>query len=812
MEHHPLVKQYESTESTACYHCGDDVRNTLYQYDGQDFCCLGCQSVYQILNASGMQRYYSYNTHPGKSQRQKRTDFSYLDEQAIIAKLVDFKNEEITVITFYIPVIHCSSCVWLLEHLYRLNPAVIESRADFMKKQVSIRFRHPELSLRQLVELLVDIGYEPKITLQDVVQASKQVSSKGLIAKIAVAGFCFGNSMMLSFPEYLGMGAFEQKYAAFFGWMNLGLSLPVLLYSGSDYFRSAWHSLRQKQLNLDVPLALGIIVLFIRTAGEVISGTGPGFADTLCGLVFFLLVGKWVQQKTYYHISFERDYRSYFPVAVTRIEAQRERPVPIGELQVGDRILIRNNEIVPADSILLKGHAAIDFSFVTGESQPVDKTLGEVIYAGGRQTLEAIELEVVKPVSQSYLTRLWNNDNFKVHDRRFRTFSNTVSRYFTVVLLAIAFSATAFWLFNGESGRAWGAFTAVLIIACPCALALTSPFTLSAALSVFDRNQFYVKNTASIEQMAAIDSLVFDKTGTISSPSAAHITFHGRLTPEEQRLIASACRNSNHPMSREIVKYLGIGRFLPLDSYEEKAGKGIRASVGDRHLLVGSALFTGNGTVFGASESGSRVFVVIDGEQKGFFSLEQPWREGLVDLVAAFQSSYDLHLISGDNDRGRDALRMIFPANAQLLFNRMPQEKLEFIQSLQGKGEQVCMFGDGLNDAGALKQADLGIAVSDDINNFSPGCDAILDGRSFAVLPRFFRFAKDAMKVIHMSFGISLTYNVVGLSFAVQGTMSPLFAAILMPLSTVTIIGFTSISTHLYASKNGLSGSERRNR
>ena len=788
----------------ACYHCGDKVQTSVYTIEEKSFCCLGCQSVYQILNDNGMHHYYRYNQHPGKSQRNKATDFHYLDEEAIAAKLVDFKNEEITIITFYIPAIHCSSCIWLLEHLYKLNPAVVQSRTDFMKKQVSITFKHGELSLRQLVDLLVDIGYEPKITLQDVVKAGKKLNQKDLIAKIAVAGFCFGNSMMLSFPEYLGMGAFEQKYSAFFGWMNLGFGLPVLLYSGTDYFRSAWQSLKQKQLNLDVPLALGIAVLFIRTAWEVISGAGPGFADTLCGLVFFLLVGKWVQQKTYYHISFERDYRSYFPVAVTVINDEREQAVPIADLKVGDRILIRNNEIIPADSILLKGQASIDFSFVTGESLPVSKVLGEVIYAGGRQTTEAIEMEVVKPVSQSYLTRLWNNDNYKVHDKKFRTFSNTVSRYFTIVLLTIALSATAFWLSNGDSGRAWGAFTAVLIIACPCALALTSPFTLSAALAVFDRNLFYVKNTASVEQMAVIDTMVFDKTGTISSPTVSQMNFYGALDDRDRQLVAAVCRNSSHPLSREIVKWLDVYEVPALSEYSELAGKGLKARIEDSEVWVGSAEFTGNHHLQKGELSGSQVFIVIDGEQKGFFSLEQPWREGLFDIISAFRTKNELHLISGDQDKGKDSLRMIFPAQSRLLFNQMPQDKLEFIRGMQEEGKQVCMFGDGLNDAGALKQADMGIAVSDDINNFSPGCDAILDGRSFVKLPRFFNFAKDAMKVIHMSFAISLTYNVVGLSFAVQGTMSPLFAAILMPLSTVTIIGFTSITTNLYASKNGL--------
>src|SRR5690606_40710244 len=426
-----------------------------------------------------------YNTHPGKKKTEHGNRYEYLDESVIADKLIDFKNSDITVVTFYIPAIHCSSCIWLLEHLYKLNPAVVRSQSDFMKKQVNITFKHGELPIRGLVELLDDIGYAPKITLQDVVKAGRKFSQSGLIAKIAVAGFCFGNSMMLSFPEYFGMAAFEAKYATFFGWMNFAFSLPVLLYSGRDYFTSAWHSLRQQQLNLDVPLALGIAVLFVRTAWEVFSGSGPGFADTLCGLVFFLLVGRWVQQRTYHHISFERDYRSYFPVAVTRIVDGATKPIPLSDIRVGDRLLVRNGEIIPADAILLDGMADIDFSFVTGESEPVRKALGEIIYAGGRQLGGAIELEVVKVVSQSYLTQLWNNDAFKHYERKFRTFSNVVSRYFTVALLTVAALAMGYWFFQGNAPKAWGAFTAVLIIGCPCALALSGPFTLSAASGIF---------------------------------------------------------------------------------------------------------------------------------------------------------------------------------------------------------------------------------------------------------------------------------------------------------------------------------------
>lgn len=787
--------------ATKCYHCGDKVEETSYMLNEHTFCCLGCQTVYQILHENNLQSYYQYNTHPGKSQKSDKQDLSYLEEPNIISKLVDYQDEQIAIITFYVPAIHCSSCIWLLEHLYKLTPSVKSSKVDFMKKQASITFDKQQLPLRALVELLHNIGYEPKITLQDVVKESKKINHNGLIAKITVAGFCFGNSMMISFPDYFGMGAFEREYANFFGYMNLLFGIPVLLYSASDYFKSAWYSLKHKRLNLDVPLALGIFVLFVRSAIEILTQSGPGFIDTLCSLVFFILIGKWVQQRTYYHISFERDYRSYFPVAVTVLEGDKEFPRQISDLTIGDRILIRNNEIIPADAILLKGNASVDFSFVTGESKPIDKILGEVVYAGGRQIGGAIELEVVKAVSQSYLTRLWNNESFKTYEKKFETFIGYISKYFTIVLVSIALLALVFWVIIGQADKAWGAFTAVLIIACPCALALSSPFTLSAALSIFDKNKFYIKNTSAIEQMAAIDTIVFDKTGTITSPNASALYFEGELTKQEKDILYSICRNSNHPLSRELLKWLGDCVLLWITNYKEVVGKGQSADYLDCSVYLGSASFV----EVNKKAEGTAVYVKINNDIKGVFTLEQSWRPGLNEIVQSLKKNdFSLHLISGDNERRAEALKMIFPTGSQLLFNQNPSDKLHRIEQWQNNNHKVCMLGDGLNDAGALRKADLGIAVSDDINNFSPGCDAILDGESFEKVPAFFNFSKDAVKVIKMSFAISILYNIIGVSFALQGTMSPLFAAILMPISTVTIISFTSLMTRWYGKKRGL--------
>jgi Cu+-exporting ATPase len=789
------------SEKTSCYHCGDEVLDDGINADEKRFCCQGCKSVYEVLSANRLSNYYSYNDHPGENRAHNSKRFDYLNEREIIKELIDYQDDKKSIITFYIPQIHCSSCLWLLEQLHKMNSNIHYSRVDFLKKRLNIRFDHHGLSLQQLVELLYNIGYEPVISLQDIVKKQNSPVADNLIQRIAVAGFCFGNVMLLSFPEYFGISGYEQSFKHFFGWLNILFAIPVVFYSGRGYFVSAWQNLHNKVLNIDFPLALGIAVLFIRSIFDILLNHNPGFTDTLCGLVFFLLIGKFVQKKTYYHISFERDYRSFFPVAVNVMMGEVEKPVSLSQLQTGQRIVIRNNEIIPADAILLKGTASIDFSFVTGESIPMSKTLGEIIYAGGRQCGEAIELEVVKSVSQSYLTQLWNNEAFtRLKNNGIQTFNEKVSKYFTVVLLAIAFGSLIFWL-PTDVKRGFAAFTAVLIVACPCALALSTPFTMAAALSIFDRNFFYLKNTRAVEQMAGIDTIVMDKTGTITKGEGNHMEQQAVLTAYQQQLIYSACSNSNHPLSRMICAYLGHPSKLPVKKYEEIPGKGIVAWIGDHDLLIGS-----RGLVLDDAAGKANVTAVhllIDEKYLGYFAIRHNYREGLAEL-SALDPVYRFYLLSGDQDHEKQELLQFFKTEEAMHFNQSPQDKLNFIQALQQKGNKVMMIGDGLNDSGALKQSDLGVAVTDNVNNFSPGSDAILDGRSFPKLPSFLRFSKDAVRIIHCSFLISLIYNLIGLSYAVSGHLSPLVAAILMPLSTVTIISFTSITIHLVAKKRKL--------
>lgn len=795
------MKQHDiAATNLVCYHCGEDITDLNVTFDDKSFCCVGCKSVYQILSENNMCNYYAYNDTPGQ-KLQNNQHFEYLDEASIITQLIDYKDDKNTIVTFYIPSIHCSSCIWLLEHLYKINTAIFDSRIDFIKKQVAITFNHQEISLRKLVECLSEIGYEPSISLQDVVKENHKADQNSLVLKIAVAGFCMGNVMLFSFPEYFGLSSLEQQFQSLFGWLNLAFSIPVAFYCGKDYFTSAINSLKHKHINLDTPLALIIAVLFLRTAYTVIFNQGPGFADTLTGLVFLLLIGKWVKQRTYHHISFDRDYRSYFPIAITTLKDGKEKPVPINELAIGDRLWIRNGELVPADSILMKGDAWLDMSFVTGEAEPQQKVLGEIAYAGGRQMGEAIEVEIIKLVSQSYLTGLWNKDNYKT-DFKKKNFNDNVAKYFSIAVFAIAFVATSYWIFQHDSYKAWSAFTAVIIVACPCVLALSTPFTLSAILSVFDKKGFYVKNTDAVEQMSKCDAIIFDKTGTLTSTENAKISFSGILTADEKSIVASLLRNSSHPLSQHILKQLNTSKLYPIDKYVETIGKGIKGVVNHHIVYAGSPRILPKNI---KTDDSNGVHIVIDDEYKGCFKIEQEWRSGLKKLINSLNKNYKLNVLSGDTDKDEQTLKTFFPPNTKIAFKHSPLQKLSFIIEKQNKGNKVMMLGDGLNDAGALKQSNFGIAITDNINNFTPGCDAILTGSSLNYLPQFIQLSKDGLKIIKISFAIAITYNTIGLFYAVQGTLYPLVAAVLMPISTITIISFTSIATRFFARKNKLS-------
>lgn len=786
--------------SQTCFHCGTECDNEPIKIAEKSFCCFGCKTVYELLSENDMTCYYDFQNSPGAIPQEIQGKYDYLSNESIVSKLVEFQDDSYEIVTLYIPHIHCSSCIWVLENLQRLHPGVISSQVNFPKKTVRIQYNTETSSLKEMVVLLSSIGYEPYISLEDTA-GTKRYVNRSLIYKLGIAGFAFGNVMFLSFPEYFEVSEFWlEKYKYVFRWLMLIFSLPVVFYAANDYFISAYKGIRSKLLNIDIPIALGISVLFIRSSVEVILDLGTGFFDSLTGLVFFLLLGKFFQQKTYNFLSFERDYKSYFPIAVTRIKNQVEENVEIYDVEKGDRLLIRNQELIPVDGILMSASTQIDYSFVTGESKPVIKKSGDKIFAGGKQLEGVVEMEVLTSVSQSYLTQLWTNDVFnKEKTSSFQSLTDGISKYFTIVVIAIALIATTTWMFL-DSTKALSVFTAVLIIACPCAIALAAPFTLGNMLRIFGKHKFYLKNTQVIEKLAKINKAVFDKTGTITTTQKSEIAYDGiELTASQESALKSLLRNSNHPLSRKIYDSMKEVSVAELENFEEVTGKGITAEYQGNLVKAGCSSFVN--ALNDPFNFDTSVHVSFNNSYKGKYTIKNSYREGVKDVFDTLNNEYELSILSGDNDGEKNYLESILPKNTELLFNQKPESKLAFIQENQDKEQQVMMVGDGLNDSGALAQSDVGIAVSEDINVFSPACDGILSAEKFRDIPLFMELAKQSMQVIRMAFVVSLVYNIIGLYFAVTGQLAPVVAAILMPLSSISIVVFTTISTNLIGKK-----------
>jgi len=722
-----------------------------------------------------------------------------------------------------------------------------------LRREANVSFYSQTISLRTLVENLTKLGYSPDLKLESKNKKKTDNLPPNFLLRLGVAGFCFGNLMLLSFPEYLGLPIAEDDFPRFFGYLNILLSLPVVFFSGANYFKDAFYALKHKTLNFDIPIALGITALFGRSIFEILSQTGAGYLDSLAALIFLLLVGQWFQRRTFDSISFERDYQSYFPLAAllevnndtnnlennslkndiskTTQNDKITKSISLSDLKINDIVIVKNGQLIPADGELLEGKAQIDYSFVSGESEPIKCEKGQRLYAGGRQWGEPLRIKLLKTVSQSYLMQLWNSDTFdKDNSKLLKNLTQRWGRNFTVFVLLVAFGSASYWLYAQNWQIAITVFTSVLIVACPCALSLNAPFAFGNARQILAKHLFFLKNTDSIEMLASQKAhLIFDKTGTLTTSTPSAIWKNNdlsnqenkELTIEDQQALAALASASLHPISKAICAAVSeFGEGIIYD-FEEKIGAGTQAKIQNAQNEIGYDLWKIGNTNFvncalNSSELNgiydnqkSVVFVSKNDQLKGYFELSNPLRENSLNLLQDFKKqNFELSLLSGDTEREKMRFVDIF-GEKNIHFNQKPIDKLEFLKNLKAKNQKenkqenqsIFMIGDGLNDAGALKQSDFGIAISENQEEFSPACDAILRAEALPKLAKFMRYARQTIWVVRFGLLISLCYNLVGLSFAVSGTLSPIVAAILMPLSSITVVGMGVFLTWILGRK-----------
>ena len=793
---------------STCAHCGETCNRSI-TIGEMAFCCEGCKQVYLILQDTDacnpeLMESLGLVQPKGKFNSGK---WEYLDESSIAEKLISFQNNKQVHITFILPNMHCASCIWLLEHLNRINKAVIHSKVDFEKKEIGLVYNPQLAKLSEIAAILDYIGYPPAINYASKKEDELKSHKTTTVLRLGIAGFCFSNIMMLSFPDYLSVDGVDEKLlSTTFNYISIILSIPVIFYAATPFFIQAWKGLRQRFLNIDAPIALAITITFLRSLYEIGTTTGTGYLDSMSGIVFFMLLGRWFQNKTQERLSFERDYKSFFPISALVLKDEHKKYIPIDEIKTDDVLLIRNQELIPADGILTNGKAWIDYSFVTGEKDPVEVGEGEILFAGGKQMGANITMIVTKPIATSHLTRLWNNDIFHNQKNKSTSFIHPLSNYFSSILFSIAFITAIYWEINDPT-LTWKAVTAILIVACPCSLLITATFTFGNLIHLFSQKGLYLKNANVIERLAKANTIVFDKTGTLSSSINSKISYTGKqLDDESIAAIKAITLQSSHPLSKAIAtwnEWQFIQDLPRINNFSEVMGQGIEATYNNKIIKLGKVDFVSQqwfATEY--NNLGTTIHLSIEGLYKGRFTLQQQYREGAFNMIEQLRTLVGrVHILSGDNKGEESFLKKSTQEKVVLNFNKSPEDKLQYIEQLQQQGKEVIMIGDGLNDAGALQQSNVGLAVADNSNYFTPACDGILDGKAVTQLDKLITLARSGKQIIAAGFTLSILYNIVGISYAAQGTLSPMIAAILMPASTISIIILTAIGTRWAAKK-----------
>jgi Cu+-exporting ATPase len=783
-----------ASTSELCRHCGDPCDAEAVRTADGAFCCRGCETVFTLLQTAGLDAFYGCEVVPGTSQKRSsgldRDRFAVLDDPTVASRLVTFDDGVAARATLSVPAIHCASCVWLLEQLWRFDDGVTRSEVDLLRRSVRVEYRPASTTLRRIAERIASLGYEPVVSPED--RAPRPPAGRRrLHLQIGVAGFAFGNIMLFSIPRYVNGVPLEGGFQRLFDVLNILFAVPVLLFSAQDYFRTAWQVIRRRSMALEVPVALGLAVLFVRSVVDIGTGHSEGFLDSFAGLVFFLLLGRLFQQKVFDRIAFDRTFRSFLPLSVRAERTGGVELVPLERLATGDVIQIRRSEVVPADAELLDATGSIDYAFITGEQRPVSLAAGDIVRAGGRAADRAMRLRVVRDVSHSHLASLWNNPVFAKPKSPWLTdVAARFGAWFTFGAIAIALAGAIAWW--PDASTAASVATAVLIIACPCALTLAAPITLGTAMGQLGLRGLYLKHPAVALDLSRVDLIIFDKTGTLTGGSERTVDEASPLSRRAWSLIRTLASHSLHPVSRAIASISTADaapyHIVSLDKLVEVPGEGISAQINGVEVAIGGADFAGKPDDKLGQDAG--LTFVRAGHERGWVRLSPAIRAGAETAARVLSKAYQLFLLSGDSDSER--LRWAPTFGEKMRFRQTPQDKLAFVAGARAAGHHVLMIGDGLNDAGALAAADVGISVSDETACIVPACDAVISGTHLEELPAFIAYASRSRTVVIICLLVSLLYNVLGLSLALAGRLTPLASAILMPVSSLTIVALSS--------------------
>lgn len=804
--------QHQSVDG-ACFHCGLPIpANCRFEltldHAPRRFCCFGCQSVCSAIYDAGLEGYY-LRTPDGQllappPAPPRDVEMYDIDEvQQDFATCAGDQRD----IHLLVDGIHCSACVWLIERGLQREKGVLAAEVNLTGKRVHLRWDNSQRKLSDLIRALSRIGYAAVPYDREAAEGALRKSNRAMLYRLFFAGFAAMNMMWIAIALY--SGANKDEFRNFFHWMGLALATPTLLYSGYPFYRGAFNGLRAGHLTMDLPIAIGLSVTYVYSFYVTLSGTQQGevYFDTVTNLTFVILIGRYLEGMFRQQaVSATKRLMELQPRVAHVIRDGQEQITSIRGVLPGDHVLIKPGYAVPVDGIVLTGQSAVVEAMLSGESDPQEKRPGDHVTAGTSNTSGTLLVVVTARYQDTALSRIIRLvEEAQASKAPIQRIADRIVPWFVLVTLLCA--TASFFLWQASNFEiALMAATSVLIITCPCALGMATPMSIAVASGLGARHGILVKNGLVLETLSKVNHVVFDKTGTLTEGRMSVAKVIVTDNTDGASLLAGAAaveRLSEHALGEAIVRYVN-GLESPMKEPQvigfcATAGKGVKAEVDGVTILLGNANWLSENRVAIDAELKSQaerlehdamscVYVAHGGQHQAVIAVADQLRTGAHELVSELaREGIAMTLLSGDRRPVADAVARQLGTMA-VIAEVLPQDKDQVIRQLQERGETVAMVGDGINDAPALTRANVGIALGSGTDVSVDSADLVLIHNDLGNVLQAIRLSRRTLRTIKQNIGLSFIYNIIMVPLAMMAKVSPLVAAVTMPISSLVVI------------------------
>lgn len=781
---------------TECAHCGLDVPLQFRCAGQPSFCCAGCDAAYAAINDAGLAAYYGFGVRRQSPVHASGRSFAEFDHPAFTALHVRDGDDGLAAIELYLENVHCASCVWLVERASLTILGVASAELDVGRSRVRLAWDRATTPLSSIAQFLDSLGYVPHPFRGARAEDARRAEDRASLIRLGVAGAIAANVMMIAIAMYAGwFGGMESGFERYFGWWSFALATPAILWPGRVFFRSALGALRHRRLHMDVPIALALAAGYAQGAVNTVRDAGPVYFDSVATLIFLLLVGRYLQQRAQRAaIDASGLLSSLAPSTARVVQGDSVREVPIEAVVPGWTIEVRAGDTIAADGEVTAGSSRLDTSLLTGESRAVAVAPGASVYAGTVNLVAPIRVCVTSTGEESRIGAIMRDVEEGARRRSpVVRLADRIAGRFIAAVLALALVTLAIWLVR-DPARAADHAIALLVVTCPCALALATPLAVTAAIGRAAANGILIRGGDALETLAGRGTMILDKTGTVTEGRLAIVG--STLRDGTGPLVAALERNSRHPVAAAIGHAWDSGSLPAPTDVHETIGGGLSGRIGGQIVAVGSRAFIRDrladplAPLPDALDGCTGAWVSVDGRPAGVISLADPLRTDAADSVARLaRLGWKVELLSGDAQPVvTRAARALGLAEAVAHGDASPEAKRDFVQRALADGQPVVMVGDGVNDAAAMALATAGVGVHGGAEACLATADAFTARPGLAPVVELVRGARRTQTVVRAGFAVSIAYNVVGAALAIAGRIDPLLAAVLMPASSISVV------------------------